>query len=294
MTYFNYLHPLTKALYFGLVFLCIMLIFNPLAMLIAWAGLLLTIKHAVPASIKGYGGFFGYTALAIILINFLFNHRGTHIVTYFMDKPLTLEALIYGLTSALMIICIVILFQTVSSSINTSEFLYLFGGILPQLGFIVSMTCGFVYKCSARGKEIQQVVKMKNIDMNTGTLKERSLAGMQIMHALIALTLENALVTVQTMKTRAYNMQRRTSSFSYKIRTRDRVFTLIACVLAGSLIYIWGSGIYNLSVYPSLELCYQGLSAVMFYGLYMALLLLPLYKCGSYQQKLRLQSEGTL
>ncbi len=135
---------------------------------------------------------------------------------------------------------------------------------------------------------------MKNIDMQAGTLRARALAGMQIMHVLIALTLENGLTTVQTMKTRAYNMQPRTKSCSYKLRTRDAVFTLITLMVTAGLLYIWYGGIYNISFYPNLNLSPWGANALVFYGLYIILLWLPLYKCRHYQQKLRTQREGIM
>ncbi len=292
MTWFSYLHPLTKAIYFGTLFLCIMLIFDPAAMLIVLSGLLLTMRYATTGPVQQYNRFLGYLAAAVILINFLFNHRGTHVLTWLLDRPLTLEALIYGITSALMIICIILLFQTASGTINTSQFLYLFRRIGPQLGLLISMTCGFFDQCSTRGRQIQQVARIKDIDMKRGTVKERLLAGMQIMHALIALTLENGLITVQTMKTRGYNLGRRTSSLSHKFRSRDGNFTLLTLVLSGSLVYIWVSGVYRISVYPSLKLAGPGWEGALFYGLYGVLLLLPLYRSGSGRQKMRRQREG--
>ncbi len=294
MTYFTYLHPMTKALYHGLLFLCIMIVFNPLTMILALIGLLMMAKTMGEQSIKGYGGFFGFFAATIVLINFVFNHRGAHVLFYFLDRPMTLEALLYGITSAMMIICTILLFQNVTRCISTSEFLYLFSGTAPGLGILVSMTCGFFQLFTERGKEIQQAVKMKNIDMGSGTLKERSMAGMQIMHVLIALTLENALVTVLSMKTRAYDLRKRTNGLIFRLRLRDGLFIGLTVILSGSLILAWITGYYSMTVYPSIDMTFEGGNAAVFYIVYGLLLLMPFYRAGSYKKKLQmqLQKEG--
>jgi len=294
MTYFSCLHPLTKAIYYGLLFLCIMVVFDPLAMLLVLAALVLLSPCKETERMKGYGRFFTVLAVTIILINFAFNHRGDHILFYALDRPMTLEALLYGAVSALLIICIILLFQSVSGCIATSEFLYLFRGTIPEMGMLVSMTCGFFQAFAERGAEIGQAVRMKDIEIGNGTLRERSLAGMQIMHVLIGLTLENALTTVMSMKTRAFDMKRRTCGTVYKIRRRDVAFMTVTVLLASVVIAVWVSGIYNFSVYPSIKAAPPGAGTAAFYAAYAGMLALPAYRAGSYKKKMLLQKEGRL
>lgn len=292
MNYFEYLHPLTKATYYGMLFICIMIVASPLSMLLSILALMGILKRNGVSTAMNYKGFFAVLALSIIGINFLFNHRGTHILFYLLDRPMTLEALLYGCTSAMMIVSIVLLFQNASYSIKTREFLYLFGGIMPQIGLLISMTCGFFQMLTDRGQDIQQALRMKDIEIGRGTINERSYAGMQIMHVLIALTLENALITVLSMKSRAFDIGPRTSGLVYKLRARDILFMGFSLTLAGAMLLMWGFGIYRFSIYPSIDFSKDPALALLFYALNFAMLGLPFYKAGSYKKKLLLQKEG--
>ncbi len=294
MTYFNYLHPAAKAIYYGLLFLCLMIVFDPAALVLALVLMVLVSYASGSSALKGYARFFTVLAATIVLINFAFNHRGSHVLFYVLDRPMTLESLLYGAASALLIICIILLFRSVSACVTTAEFLYLFAGSMPELGMLVSMTCGFFQAFAERGKDIQQAVRMKNIDIGLGTLRQRSLAGMQIMNVLIALTLENALMTVMSMKTRAFELKKRKCGFSYNIRPRDVGIITVSTLLAAVVIGIRMTGLYQLTVYPSVELVSEGPAAIIFYGAFIALLLIPGYRAASYRKKLRLQKEGSI
>ena len=291
MTYFQYLHPATKAIYFGALFIFITVIFNPLSMILTFLGLMLLIKKFQLQSIKELGSFFGILGASIVAINFLFNHRGNYILFYFMDRPMTLESLLYGISSAIMIICIIVLFQCVSNVITTNEFLYLFSGIMPQIGLLISITCGFFQMLTDRGQEIQQAVRMKDIEISNGKVKARAGAGMQIMQVLIALTLENALITVLSMKTRAFNLTKRTNGFEFKFRLRDKILSAIPILILITLIIMWQFKLYSFQIYPSISFEAGIGGNILFYSLNLLLLALPFYKISNYEMKLAIQKE---
>jgi energy-coupling factor transport system permease protein len=293
MNYFTYLHPATRAVYFLSLFLSIMIVFNPITMGITLASLILLMAGADQNQTKGYLSFFGGLSVSIVVINVLFNHRGRYIFGYIFDRPLTLEALLYGVTSALMIICIILLFQAVSSSITTREFLFLFGNKMPEAGLLISMTCGFFQMLTTRGQDIQQALKMKDIEIAKGTLRERSAAGIQILHVLIALTLENALITVMSMKTKAFGMETRSSGFTGIIRQRDIAFMTLSLLLTLVVVGSWAMGLTGLSVYPEISIRFSLFQDGLFYIAFCGLVLMPFYKTNAYRKKLMSQQEAS-
>ncbi|MFQ9845671.1 MAG: energy-coupling factor transporter transmembrane component T [[Clostridium] leptum] len=83
------------------------------------------------------------TALPVI-VNPLVNHRGNTPVLYINDQPITLEAVLYGLFTGLMIAAMLFWFQAYSKSLDSDGFLYLFGGKLPSIALMVTMIFRFV------------------------------------------------------------------------------------------------------------------------------------------------------
>ncbi len=75
----------------------------------------------------------------IAIANPLFNHRGSTALFYIGLNPVTLEALLYGVCSAGMLISVFIWFRCYLSLMTNDKFLYLFGRIAPATALIVSM-----------------------------------------------------------------------------------------------------------------------------------------------------------
>lgn len=138
------------------------------------------------------------TALPVI-INPLVNHRGNTPVLYINDQPITLEAVLYGLFTGLMIAAMLFWFQAYSKSLDSDGFLYLFGGKLPSIALMVTMIFRFIPQFHRSLQEIEAVQKTLGAAVSRGTIRQRLQAGGRLLSALVSITLEDSLQTADSM-----------------------------------------------------------------------------------------------
>lgn len=91
---------------------------------------------------------------SVAVINPLFSHRGSHILFYFMDQPITLEAVFYGLMMMTVLLTIFILFISYNYTVTADKFMYLFAGVAPKTALLTLMTIRFVPLFQRRLRQI--------------------------------------------------------------------------------------------------------------------------------------------
>ncbi|MDP4110132.1 MAG: energy-coupling factor transporter transmembrane component T [Bacillota bacterium] len=286
LTWFSYLHPLSKCVYLISLAICVMLVMNPFTLTFAFIALLCYVKRT-GAGDRIMPGFFAFLAGLMIVINMLFNHRGTHVLFYLFDRPITLESFLWGFSSALVLLCVILISVIWGESVSTAEFLYVFGKFIPQTALLISMTCSFAVLFAERISEIKSALAGKGIDIKKGGLRKRIGDGTQIMNVLVAYSLENALITSKSMKARGYALRKRTNHLHIKIRTRDYVFLLFtfivtAAVLTGDFLHLPA-----FAIFPSFSVKYPTLFDMIFYLLFFLLSAAPLFRVGAYKNTRR-------
>ena len=269
-----------------------MVIMNPVCLLITFSALVLYLIFTGSSELL-LSKFYIFLGAAMILINMLFNHRGMHVLIYLFDRPITLESFFWGLSSALMLLCIVTISAIWTKSITTSEFLFVFGRFMPKTALLVSMTCGFSALFLKRMGEIQTVLQLKGIDITKGNLKKRIGDGAQIINVLVAFSLENALISALSMKTRGYALKKRTSCLSFRMRRRDIVFIMFTGTLAGFLLLGSFLGFLAFPIFPKLALTPPSFMEAVFYFGYLLLAAAPLYRVSVYRRVHSKEAKGT-
>ena len=249
----NSVHPITSFFYYlGVIFLS-MLFLNPLFLLVE---LFLIIafnlqqrnKEQMISMMRGSWLFI----LAIIIINPLLNHRGTHFIFYIGPNPITLEAVTYGLLMALAFICLMLTFISYNGVISSHKFLYLFSRISPQLALLTMITMRFVPLFIRRLTKITAIQKMRGIQMDEGKIKTRADSGMRLVQILLVCSLEEALQTADSMEARGYGVTKRTTYLSYQIEKRDIISLVMGGLILSGCLYAKLQGIGEFQIYPSL------------------------------------------
>ena len=96
-------------------------------------------------------------ALLAALVNPAFVHQGATILTYFPSgNPLTLESILYGCASGVLLAAVVLWFVCVTDVITSDKVVYLFGRIIPALSLLLSMTLRFVPQFTRRLRTVAQ------------------------------------------------------------------------------------------------------------------------------------------
>lgn len=210
--------------------------------------------------------------LAMALVNPAFNHEGITILTYLPSgNPLTLESIVYGLAAATMIVSVICWFSCYNEVMTSDKFIYLFGKLIPSLSLILSMTLRFVPKFCAQLKVVSNAQRCMGRDVSNGSILKRAKNGLTILSIMTTWSLENAIETADSMKSRGYGHPGRTAFSIYTFDKRDRN-TLITILLLAIYIFFgnaWGG--MHFAYFPRI----QG-AMVSAYGLsiFMAYLLL--------------------
>lgn len=270
---FSSFHPIINFLYFGQVLLFTMFFMHPVSLAVS-LGCALT-----------YGVFLNgskavrFTLTAILpmmvmaaAVNVLFNHEGATILNYLPSgNPLTLESIVYGMASSVMLASVILWFSCYTQVMTSDKFVYLFGRIIPALSLVLSMTLRFVPKFKAQAKVVTQAQACVGRSISGGSLFRRAKNGITTLSILITWSLENAIETADSMKSRGYGLKGRTAFSIYRFDRRD-TYALLWLFFCGIFIVSgWAAGALQWRYYPTIS----GELAISFQLVYLALCLTP-------------------
>ena len=92
--------------------------------------------------------------LVAILVNVLFNHRGSTILCYYPNgNPLTKESIIFGISASMMILASIFWLRLFHHVVHSDKLLYLFGKTVPKIALVLSMIFRFVPRMLQESKE---------------------------------------------------------------------------------------------------------------------------------------------
>lgn len=249
-------HPLVNLLYFTFVLGFSMVLRHPvyqgISLFCAAAysiqctgkkGWLFSLKYAVPLIVL--------TAL----INPAFNHEGITILRYLpLGNPLTLESILYGISSGVMLASVLLWFTGVNRVFTTDKCVYLFGRVLPSLSLLVSMTLRFIPRFHRQIETVKEAQKCLGIDTENGALFTRVKNALRVFSIVVTWSLENSIETADSMKSRGYGLGRRTAYSIYRLEERDKFG--IGIILALGIPVLCGivSGGAAFRFYPSIRI----------------------------------------
>ena len=244
-------HPAVSLLFFALAIGCALLWRHPACLLIslvcgAWNAMRLTRRKRRRAG-------WPVLAAAVLLtaaINAAFNHRGVTRLTYLPSgNALTLESLLFGLSSGLLLAAVLLWFRCFSRVFTAEKWMYLFAKATPALALLLSMSLQFFEKFRRR---FQKVTAAQAALASNGPAKERPLQTARRSFAvMLSWSLESAIVTADSMKSRGYGTARRTAMTRFHFTRRDRLLTLWLLRCGVSLIGAAATGLFDWRYFPA-------------------------------------------
>lgn len=193
-------------------------------------------------------------SLIMALINPAFNHEGITIIEYLPNgNPLTLESMVYGFSASIMLISVICWFSCYNEVMTSDKFIYLFGKIIPSLSLVISMTLRFVPKFSAHLKTVTNAQRCIGRDVSNGSIIKRAKNGLSILSIMVTWSLENAIETADSMKSRGYGLTGRTSFSIFSFDKRDKLALL--SILALSIYVLFGkiTGAFYFTYFPKMQ-----------------------------------------
>lgn len=209
-------------------------------------------------------------------VNPLFVHEGSTILIYFSNgNPLTLESIIYGISSSIMMVTVLMWFSCYNAVMTSDKFIYIFGRIIPSMSLILSMVLRFIPKYKAQIKVISNAQKCMGRDVTNGSIVKRAKNGLKILSIMLTWALENGIDTADSMKARGYGLKGRTSFSNFRFDNRDKFAVFIIAVFMTILSIGIYSGSTSIRFYPTVKIPEITIIDVIVYTVYGVLCMLP-------------------
>ena len=274
---FSGCHPAINFLYFALVLVFTMVFLHPVSLTVSLgAALAYALRLKGGQTIKSGMKLLIPMMLMAALLNPVFNHEGVTILTYLPSgNPLTLESILRGLAGAVMLAAVILWFQCYSAVMTSDKFVYLFGRVIPALSLVLSMILRFIPKFRAQLKVVAQAQRCVGRDVSQGSVAQRVRTGITILSILITWSLENAIETADSMKSRGYGLPGRTAFSIYRFDKRDRAILIWLALLAGYILVGWLTGGLTWQYAPVIQGA-MGVLPMTFQLAYLALCLTPI------------------
>lgn len=236
---FSAYHPIVNFLYFGLTIGFSMFFMHPVCLVIS---LFCSICYHIRLNGKNSVSFLVKYAFPVMLltsvINPAFNHEGSVIICYLpTGNPLTLESIIYGFAAAVMLVSVLFWFECYTAVMTSDKFIYLFGRIIPSMSLLLSMTLRFVPKFKKQLETVKEAQVGMHRDTSNDGLIKRLKSALACFSIMVTWSLENAIETADSMKSRGYGLKGRTAFSIYTLTDRDK----------GILLWLTFAGVYLLN-----------------------------------------------
>lgn len=277
MNEWKHCHPIVSFAYFlfAICFSCLFL--HPITLAISLAA-----GFCGTISLKGKRAFGKNLAFLVpvflltALINPAFNHEGVTILLYLPSgNPLTAESIVYGLLSAAMLSAVLLLFSCFHEIITSDKLIYLFGKILPSLSLIFSMTLRFVPHFTEQLKQTSVSQKCIGRDVAKGNVVQRAKNALSVLSVVVTQSLENAVDTADSMKSRGYGFPGRSAFSLYHFGKRDGI--LLGILLFSAVYAVIGrqTGAVLFSCFPQMQTASASFYTLTVFAAYFLLLFLP-------------------
>ncbi|MGD6968075.1 energy-coupling factor transporter transmembrane component T [Rossellomorea vietnamensis] len=251
---FRSFHPVILLLYYILAIAGIMLNQHPV-FLAASAMMIILINWMLDGGreLKKWVIPIFFMGVLTLLLTPFFNRRGNHILFYFFDNQVFLEAVWQGVIIALTLVGILALFITFNLVITPDKFVFLFSRILPQWALLIMLSMRFVPLLRKRLNEISDVQAVKGMSIKNGSWKSRARTGMLLLQILLTWSLEESIQTADSMTARGYGIGKRSKYQPFYMKNRDWMALAFLLVSGSLVLFGWWLGDGVMTLLPVLE-----------------------------------------
>lgn len=225
---FSGYHPLVNFLYFALVLVFSMCLMHPVSLAISLGSAIAYSVYLSGRKALRFQLLYMLPVMAMAaLINPVFNHEGATILCYLpTGNPLTWESILYGLAAAALLAAVITWFSCYNAVMTSDKFVYLFGRVIPALSLVLSMTLRFVPKFKTQFQVVCDAQRCVGRDISNGSLLQRMRRAITILSIMVTWSLENAIETADSMRSRGYGLPGRTAFSIYRFDERDKAALL--------------------------------------------------------------------
>lgn len=158
---------------------------------------------------------------------------------------------------------------------NNEKFIYLFGRVAPSVSMLLTMIFRMIPKFQKQFKIVREAQHSIGRDLTQGTFIQKIKNGLKIFSVVLSWSLEDALETSDSMKSRGYGLPNRTAFSVYRFDKRDGILLSVIITLAVYLLIGGILGEFTFVYYPVIKWDFGGMYALSLYIAYGILCILP-------------------
>lgn len=187
-----------------------------------------------------------------VLLNTLNVHNGVTVLFYLNGNRITLEAIVYGGISALMLTSVIIWFSCFSAVVTEDKFIYLFGRIAPVIALTLSMILRYIPLLKNRFCQVSAAQRCMGRGGSGSSLLAKIRQFGKEVSILIAWSLEASIESADSMEARGYGLHGRTSFHLFRLAGADRWLLALMLLLGGVSAAACAMGHTNIYYYPTI------------------------------------------
>ncbi|MBR4342700.1 MAG: cobalt transport protein [Lachnospiraceae bacterium] len=278
MREFEEYNPITVTIYYMSLVCISMFTMNPILHILSFtAGLIhfsmSKAEHKMSAHI-----FFILIGLILSIIRPIFSHNGATVLFVVNDNPITKEAFIYGINSAVMVVGVLYLFRVFSTVMTSDRLLYLFGSLSPKMALVLSMGLRYMPMLRNQRRITANAQTALGINKDDNAI-DRIKARMNVFSATLSWGLENGIITADSMAARGYGEKKRIRFTLFTFSKQDFIIISLTIIFTGFILAMLGKGAFDTTFYPLFKMAEPDIFAILGYTAYGILLMIPvIYK----------------
>ncbi len=276
MRFFSEYNPIAVAIYYLAVVVIIMFCMNPILIFLSLLGAItLFTMQSVGSSKASHFAFF-VLFLITAIINPLVSHNGVTVLLVMNNSPITLEAVLYGICAASMIIASIYWFRSFTIVMTDDKLLYVFGKLSPKLSLVLSMGLRYVPLFAAHAKKTRDAQKALGV-YNEDNIIDKTKSSVRVFSVMVTWALENGIITADSMSARGYGVTKRTHFSIFKFKKSDLILLVSSLLLFGLTLVSIGAGALDFEFYPSIKMAKTSALSIIGYLSYALLAFLPTF-----------------
>lgn len=274
MRYFEEYEPFVIAIFFLTVIIIAMFSVHPIITFLTFiSGIIFYLVRNKKSHLRSHL-FFAVLFVILALANPIVSHNGVTVLFVLNNNPVTLESLLYGINSSMMIVGVLYWFRSFTQIMTSEKLLYVFGKFSPKFSLVLSMSLRFIPMFRSQWEKVRDSQKAMGLYCKDNIIDDIK-SNMRVFSIVVTWALENGIITADSMAARGYGTGRRTSYSDYKFTKSDICFIILNIVLFLVIATVTASGMLEFNFYPAVrgtELNLFSISAIIAYGI---MLMLP-------------------
>lgn len=166
-------------------------------------------------------------AVFMFILNPIFYHGGETVLFTLWGFNFTLEAIMNGLYSTMLILSTMLIFSVVGNVLSEEKFLYVFGRMFPKLALMISMIFKHFDLLSDAYQKTKNMAKMNGIYEGDTTLLQKLKTNAVIFEAFTGAALEGSIDTALSLSAKGYYNKNKTIIKAYRFKVYDVLFLVV-------------------------------------------------------------------